>query len=206
MIQLYGVAGACSLSPHIVLHELDLPFELKLLKWGDKEAFEELGRINPMRQVPTLVTEEGYPLAEGQAILQYLVSKKPNTLFPQEPKAQFKALEWLSFIATALHKGFVPLFNQRVYTNDPSHFETIKTVAQKRLHRLLQITESKISEGSYVLGNDFTLVDPYLFVVLNWSEPLKVDLSPYPKLMAFKKRVAQRPSVVAAMRREGLIE
>lgn len=203
MITLYAIAGACSLAPHIVLEELGLPYTLRLFQWTDKEVREELKKLNPMGQVPTLVTEEGYPLAEGAAIMQYLISKKPNRLFPKEGAQHFKAFEWMNFISTALHKAFVPLFKPAVFSDDESHFEAIQRVARKKLETLLTITEGKMS-GPYAMGQDFTVVDAYLFAVLNWSKYFKQDLSPYKKLSAFLEYTAQRPSVASAMKGEGL--
>ena len=157
-----------------------------------------------MGQVPTLVTDEGWSLAEGQAIMQYLVSKKPNKLFPESGKERFKAFEWMSFIATALHKGgFSPLFNPKNLSDNESHFETIRRVTLEKLKTLLQVTEERFSNDEYALGKDFTVVDAYLFVVLNWSKAFKIDLSIYKKLSSFMERMRTRPSVMAAMKAEG---
>lgn len=202
MIKLYGIPGACSLAPHIILEELKLPYELKLFTWTDRETRSEMKKLNPMGQVPTLVTEEGYPLAEGAAIMQYLISKKPTRLFPESGKERFKAFEWMNFISTALHKAFIPLFNPKVFSDDETHFEAIKRVGAERLKKLLEVTQGRFSDGDYALGNDFTVIDAYLFTVLNWCRHFKISLAPYPKLNAFMKKVAPRPSVVAAMKQE----
>lgn len=204
MITLYAVPGACSLSPHIVLEELKIPYELKLFGWKDPMR-DELKKINPMGQVPTIVTDEGYPLAEGAVILQYLVSKKPNTLLPESGKERFKTLEWLNFVGTELHKSFIPLFNPKVFSDDEAHLDAIRKKAATRLQKYLGVTEKRFSDGDYCTGNHFTIADVYLFVVLNWLGHFKIDLIPYPKLKAFVDRVAERPSVIAAMKSENLL-
>lgn len=203
MIRLYGVAGACSLAPHIILEELELVYDLKLMQWTDKPLRAELKTHNPMGQVPTLLTEEGYPLAEGGAIMQYLISKKPNSLFPSGGAARFKAFEWMNFIATALHKAYIPLFKPAVFSDDETHFEAIKNVALKRLLNLLEITDGKLV-GPYCLGNDFNVADAYLFTVLGWSKHFDVDLKPYRKLATFMGTMRERPAVKRAMEQEGL--
>ena len=206
MIKLYIAPGACSLAPHIVLQELGLPHELRIVRWKDAQAREELKKINSMGQVPTLITEEGYMLAEGAAIMQYLVSRKPNNLFPESGRARFKAFEWMNFIATALHKGcFSPLFNPASFSDDESGFEAVKRVAMSRLKTTLAIVEDRFADGDFVLGKDFTIVDAYLFTVIRWSDTFKIDLSPHKKLHAFMQRMAKRPSVLAAMKAEGLL-
>ncbi len=207
MIKLYAAPGACSLAPHIVLQELGLPHELRIVKWKDTAAREELKKINPTGQVPTILTEEGYVLSEGVAIMQYLISCKPNNLFPESGKARFKAFEWMNFIATTLHKGcFSPLFNPGAFSDDETHFEAVKRVAMARLKTSLQIIEDRFpNEGDTVLGKEFTVVDAYLFTVIRWSDTFKIDLSPYKKLHGFMQRMAKRPSVIAAMKAEGLL-
>lgn len=203
-IKLFAAKGACSLAPHIVIHELGLPYELKLIQLGNPAGKEELKKYNPMGQVPTLVTDEGYPLAEGQAIMQYLISKKPNSLFPTSGKDRFKAFEWMSFIATGIHKsGFTPLFSPNKFTDDETQFDTVRRLTIENLKKTLQVAEERFSDGEYVLGENFTVVDPYLFIVLSWRKAFKIDLTPYKKLNAFMERITKRPSVIAAMKAEG---
>lgn len=205
MIKLYAAKGACSLAPHIVIHELGLPYELRMIQWKDAAAKEELKKVNPMGQVPTLITDEGYPLAEIQAITQYLILKKPNHLFPSSGRERFKAFEWMSFISTALHKGgFSPLFNPKNFSDNEAHFDTIRKVTMEKLKNTLQVAEDRFSDGDFSLGNDFTVVDAYLFVVLSWRKAFNIDISGYPKLAAFAEKMLKRPSVIAAMKVEGL--
>lgn len=204
MITLYAVSGACSLAPHIVLEEFKLPYQLKLFQWENVKALrEELKPFNPMGQVPTIITDEGYPLAEVAAILQYL-SHKSGKGFPTAGKERFKALEWLNFVATEVHKSFLPSFNPRVFSDNETHFETIKRVGIKRIERILKIAEVRFPETAYVLGNEFGVVDAYLFAVLNWCGHFAIDLSPYPKLSGFVERMRGRTAVVAAIQQEGL--
>ena len=204
MITLYAVPGACSLAPHIILKELNIPHELKLFGWQDTAMREELKKINPMGQVPTIVTDEGYPLAEAAVILQYLADKKPGSLLPQSGMERFKTLEWLNFVTTELHKAFIPLFNPKVFSDDESDHEAIRKKGETRLKKYLGVTEKKFPEGDYCTGDNLTIADFYLFVVLNWPGHFKIDLAPYPKLKAFADRMAKRPSVIAAMKTEKL--
>ncbi|MDP2600782.1 MAG: glutathione binding-like protein, partial [Deltaproteobacteria bacterium] len=201
---LYAVPGACSLAPHIVLEELKIPYELKLFGWKDTAMRDELKKINPMGQVPTIVTDEGYPLAEAAVILQYLAAKKPGAFLAQSGTERYKTLEWLNFVTTELHKAFIPLFNPKVFSDDESHLEAIRKKAEIRLKKYLGVAEKRFSNGECCTGEHFTIADIYLFVVLNWLGHFKVDLTPYPKLKAFYDRAVQRPAVVAAMKAEKL--
>ncbi len=203
MIQLYAMSGACSLAPHIVLNELQLPYELKLIKKEDEELKAELKKINPLGQVPTLKTEEGYLLLEGPAIQQYLVSRKPNTLFPESGKARFKGFEWMNFISTSLHKGFGPIFHPERFLSNKAEFHNLQEMARKNLKELFANTEQRM-EGDYCLGNEFSIADAYLFVILTWAKKMRVDFSENKKLSELFNRVQERPAVKAALKEEGL--
>lgn len=188
------------MASHIILEELGLPYELKIVELGkSSETMEELKKYNPMNQVPTIVTEEGYGLSEGQAILQYIISKKPNELFPKSGEPYFKALEWMSFLSSSLHPTYSILFSPKNYVSDEANYEDVRKKAMERLHQRLAVAEKKF-QGEFALGNTFTIVDAYLYVILSWSSIVKVDLSAYPKLTAFSSHVRSRPSVVAAYR------
>lgn len=194
------------MAPHIILKETKLPHELKILKrGGTPEDWAELGKLNAMNNVPTLVTDEGYCVSEVTAVLQYLNHKAGGKLFPTEGKDRFKAFEWLNFIASELHKGFSPLFGAEAYASDENCFGSIKAKAREMMAKKLVVTENRFEGPDYPVAGRFTIVDAYLFVVLGWSKYVKMDLAPYPKLNAFVTKTASRPSVVAAMTEEGLL-
>jgi glutathione S-transferase len=199
MIRLFVMPGACSLAAHILIRELGLAYELAILKRGaSPELWAELERLNEMGAVPVLITQEGYALTEGVAILHYLLDQKPSTFFPKAGEARYRAFEWLNFIASTLHKGFSPLF----YEKDAK----LRAAALESLHEVIAVAEKRFarSGGPYALGKDFSAVDAYLYVVLGWSRSQKVDLSPYPALSEFLLTMASRPAVQAARRAEGL--
>jgi len=207
MIKLYTVPGTCSLAPHIILKETALPHEIEVLKrGGSPEGWAELQKLNAMGLVPAIITEEGYPLFEATAILQYLNQQSGENLFPSSGKERFKAFEWLNFIATELHKGFGPLFKTSEVTSEENCFAGVKTKAHESLNRKLKVAETRFEGPEYTVGDHFSVVDAYLYVVLSWSKYAKVDLAPYGKLTSFVQKTAQRPSVIAASKAEGLIK
>src|SRR5207237_752386 len=112
VMKLYFKPGACSLSPHIVLREAGLPFELVKVdtKAGLTAGGEDFKRINPKGYVPTLQIDEGQVLTEGVAIVQYLADRKPEAqLAPRSGSLErYRLIEWLNYIATELHKGTPP--------------------------------------------------------------------------------------------------
>lgn len=201
-MKLFYSPGACSLSPHIVLKELGYTFSKEKVDLRSKktESGADFLAINDKGYIPALQLEDGEVLTEGSIIIQYLVDQKPDAKLA--PKAgtieRVRLNEWLTFIATELHKGFSPLFG-------PVNEEATQATITK-LYKRLDYVEGKLKDHAYISGDDFTIADAYLFTVLNWSKPLKLDLSKYPSITAFIERVAQRPSVQAAMKDEGLIK
>ena len=201
-MKLYYSAGACSLSPHIALEESGLKYEAisaptktKLLPDGS-----DYRKINPLGYVPYLVLDDGRGLAEGPAIVQYIADQAPaKKLAPAAGTwERYQLQSWLTFIGTELHKGFSPLFN-------PDMPEAAKTIAKQRLLSRLEWLDGQLAGKTYLMGEQFSVADGYLFTVTNWAKPLGLDLSGFKNLVAYRERVAARPAVQAAMKAEGLI-
>ena len=201
-MKLYYSPGACSLSPHIALHESGLAHEAiaaptKTHKLPDGSDYY---KVNPLGYVPYLVLDDGTALREGPAIVQYIADQVPEKkLAPSNgTMARYQLQSWLNFVGTELHKGFSPLFN-------PAMPDAAKTIAKERLAGRLKWLDGELAGKTYLMGEDFTVADGYLFVVTNWAKPMAIDLSPYPNLVAYRQRVAARPAVQAAMKHEGLM-
>lgn len=201
-MKLFYAPGACSLSPHIVLCELDLPFALEAvdLKTKKTESGADFTAINPKGYVPALQLDDGEVLTEGAAIVQYLADKHaPGTLAPLAGTVERARLNGhLNFISAELHKAFGPLFN-------PALAPEAREAAVANIGRKLDVVEKALADGRlYLTGPNFTVADAYLFVVLSWAPNLGVDLARWPRLGEFSKRVIARTAVQAAMAAEGL--
>ncbi len=201
-MKLFYSPGACSLSPHIVLHELGLPFTLEAVDLRTKKTASgaDFAIVNPKGYVPALQLESGEVLTEGSAIVQYLVDKHaPGTLAPPAGTLERAHLNGhLNFISAELHKAFSPLFN-------PALAPEAREAAIAALARKLDVVEAALADGRpYLTGSVFTVADAYLFVVLSWSSHLGVDLTPWSRLVDFSRRVLARSAVQAAMTAEGL--
>ncbi len=202
-MKLYYSPGACSLSPHIALHEAGLAFTpvLASTKSHKLQDGTDYYTINPLGYVPLLELDDGTRLREGPAILQYIADQVPlKMLAPQNGTLQrYRLQEWLTFIGTEIHKGFSPLFN-------PATPEEYKTMAREKLLQRLQWVDSQLADKQYVMGEQFTVADGYLFTVTNWAKPTNVDISAFTHLAAYRERVAARPAVQEAMKAEGLLK
>ena len=201
-MKLYYSPGACSLSPHIALHEAGLAFEAipaptKTHKLPDGTDYYT---INPLGYVPLLELDDGTRLTEGPAIVQYIADQVPaKKLAPAYGTiGRYQLMGWLTFIGTELHKGFSPLFN-------PATPEDYKTIAKDRLMSRLRWVNEQLEGKTYLMGDDFTVADGYLFTVTNWPPRVGVDIAGLTHLNAWRARVAARPAVQAAMKAEGLI-
>jgi glutathione S-transferase len=201
-MKLYYSPGACSLSPHIVLREAGLDFDLALVSTKTKKLADgsDYLAINPKGQVPLLELDNGERLSEGPAIVQYVADLVPTSgLAPAAGTlARYRVVEWLNFITSELHKGFSPLFSP----DTPADY---KPIASARLLARLGYVNEQLEGKSYLTGDTFTVADAYLFVVSGWGQYVGVDISGLSHLQAFRARVAARPAVQAALRAEGLI-
>ncbi|MBV7542579.1 glutathione transferase GstA [Acidovorax sp. sic0104] len=202
-MKLYYSPGACSLSPHIALHEAGLAFTpvLASTKSHKLQDGTDYYSINPLGYVPMLELDDGTRLREGPAIVQYIADQVPlKMLAPTNGSLQrYRLQEWLTFIGTEIHKGFSPLFN-------PATPEEYKTMAREKLLQRLQWVDSQLADKQYLMGDQFTVADGYLFTVTNWAKPTNVDISGLANLAAYRERVGARPAVQEAMKAEGLLK
>ena len=201
-MKLYYSPGACSLSPHIVAHELGLAIEVE--KVDNKAKRTASGRdfwqINPKGYVPALELDDGEVLTEGPAIVQYLADRSPQAgLAPANGTlARARLQEMLGYINSEIHKSYSPLFK-------PDTPEQTRSERLAYLQRRYEFIERVLAKQDWLVGDRFTVADAYLFTVTRWADGVKLDLSAFPALQAFQKRVAARPGVQAALAAEGLV-
>jgi len=200
-LKLYLKPGACSLSPHIVLEESGLTYETEVVDLKTKVTASDADywAINPKGYVPALLLDSGELLTEGPAIVQYLADQVPaKKLAPANGSIERYRLQgWLTFIGTELHKSFSAFFN-------PTAGEDWKGAAMANLERRLAYTDQHLTDKPYLMGEDFSVADAYLFTVLRWTAAIKLDLGRWPNIAAYQARVAARPAVQAALKAEGL--
>lgn len=200
-MKLYYTPGACSLAPHIVLNELGLAFErervdLRSGKLDDGSSFRD---INPKGYVPVLRLDDGSLLTEGPAVVQYLADLKPASgLAPAAGTLpRYHLQEWLNFIATELHKQYTAFFH-------PKSTDGWKQVAMEMIRLRLGLLQDTLQRQDYLMGQSFTVADAYLFTVLSWSSHIGLDLSAWPAVQKYLRRIAERPSVKQAIQAEGI--
>lgn len=199
-MKLYMHPAACSLSPHIVSRELGLDIELVEVdrKTHRTSSGEDYLAINGNGYVPALMLDDGKVLTEGPAIVQFLAECSPEggRVLPKAGTyARSQVQSYLNFITSELHKPMAMLFNPAYEGAHASLHELVS----KRLDWL-----NGQFAGPYLTGDDFTIADAYLFVCLNWSPWIKIDLTRRPALQEFMARVGARPNVRRALQAEDL--
>lgn len=202
-MELFYSPGACSLSPHIAMLEAGLPVILKKVDLANKEI-EGGGNfldVNAKGSVPALRLADGQVLTEGPAIVQYIADQKPEAgLAPKaDTMERYRLQETLNFITSELHKPIGSMFNK-------AQSADWRAAVEKKLAGTLAFVSKQLEGKDYLNGRTFSVADGYLFTVLNWTNFIGFDLSPYPTLQAFQTRIAARPKVQAALRAEGLLK
>ncbi|HVZ04832.1 glutathione binding-like protein [Hyphomicrobium sp.] len=193
---LYYSPGACSLADHIALHEAGAKFDL--VKVNLKSHTLEDGRsfleISPKGYVPALQFDDGEVLTENIAILTMIADRHPALMAPGH-LGRYRLLEILAYISTEIHKSFQPLFA-------PTATEQDKNRAKETISKRLDFISSQLT-GPYIFGEEMTVADAYLFVMLLWSDKNGIALPV--NLKAFSEHVRARPTVQVALKHEGLI-
>ncbi len=199
-MKLFYSPGACALASQIILREVGVKFELsrvdikaKTYSGGDYRA------LNPKGYIPALQTDDGELLTEGAVILQWIADQSPEkNLIPKwGTKERYRAMEWLNFISTELHKGLGALFGAGL--NDEA-----KTAIVARVHARLAYVNEHLKKNAYILGAQFSVADAYLFNIVRWAAPLKVDISQHTAILGLMEKVGQRASAREAIDAEGL--
>jgi glutathione S-transferase len=201
-MKLYYSPGACSLSPHIVLNEAGYEFttERVELKSHLTASGADLASIHAKNYVPILELDDGSRLTEGPVIVQYLADHKPGAglIAKHGTTERYRTQEWLNFITSELHKSFRPLFRRDTAAKD------WQVDAESSLAKRFDWVSGELAGRAHAMGERFSVVDAYLFTVLNWTGHVGIDLGRWHVLSAYVERIAQRPKVQQTFREEEL--
>jgi glutathione S-transferase len=202
-MKLYYFTSACSQASNIALREAGLKFELVKVDHHTHKAADglELAAVNPKDYVPALTLDSGETLAENVVVLQYIADQNPaSKLAPAYGTMErYRLMEWLSFINSEIHKTFSPLFRKDA-PDDTKQF------ALASLGKRLDYVQRALGSKTFLMGEQFTVADCYLFTVLSWAPYVKLDLGKWPELKRYVDRIHARPHVQEALRAEGLLK
>src|SRR6476469_9390723 len=196
MLTLEYSPGACSQAAHILLHEIGLEHDAKRvdLKAKTLEDGSDYLKVNPKGAVPALQLESGEVLTENAVVLQYIGDRTswPEVLPPLGNFRRYRVLELVNFITTELHKRFGYLFSADAT-------DEFKQFVKADLSKKLSWIDEKLGDGPFVMGDELTLPDAYLFVISRWTDKM-IGIDQWPNLRAFYERMQQRDSVRHVLR------
>lgn len=202
MYQLYYHPGACSMAVHVVLNELNLPFERKLinLEAGDGQTPEFL-KLNPRGQVPVLVAD-GQVIREGGAIIVHMLDEFKSILLPRSGKARATALEWLMFANATMHPAYSRTSFILKNTTDAAAREQLFKVSLEKINALWAEVNTQLEKNRYICGKDVSAADIALTVIANWGSyyPQQPTIGSNVKRML--REIIARPSYTKALKLE----
>jgi glutathione S-transferase len=189
---------ACSLASRIALYEAQADARFIEVDPKTKRTLDGANYLEtyPLGLVPLLRLDDGSLLSENAAILQHIAARYPQAqLAPADDLERARLQQWLCFIGTELHKAlFIPLF-------DPKAPEGTRTHTLEKYESRLKYLDDHLRGREFLLDR-FSVADAYLFTVLNWTVPTRVDLARWPAIKAYHERLRARPSVARAFREE----
>ena len=200
-MKLYFSPGSCALASQIALRETGQEFELVKVDFATKTTVEgDYFQVSAKGMIPALKLDDGDVITEGAVLLQWIADQHPEFgLLPAfGTRERYRAMQWLNYVATDLHKGMAVMFSPFVDAESKTRF------AEGNLASRFAYIDQHLSSNDYVLGEAFSVVDAYLYNVLRWPVRVNIDLSPYAAIQKFMARMIQRPAVRAALKAEGL--
>ena len=197
MLKLFYAVGTCALASHIALEEAGAEYETVRLDFaaGDQRKPEYL-KVNPKGRVPALITDRGI-LTETPAILAYIAQMFPKAeLAPlADPFAFARVQAFNSYLCSTAHVNHAHLRRGSRWADEPASLEDMKRKVPKNVSESFALMESEMVEGPWVMGNAYTICDPYLYTVAGWLPGDSVDIARFPKIHDHHKRMAERPAV-----------
>ena len=192
-MQLIYANGACSLSVHILLEELGLPYEGIKVSLKDKTVLDS---YNPKSYVPVLVLDTHEVMTEATSILQYISLENGSAFLPQGIMERARCIEWLTYISTELHKGMGVLFHKELAKPELIKF------THDRLNKRLAIMEDQLSLGNYLMGDKYTIADMYALAILRIGEHVGVKYDSFPSIVKYKKNLEARTIIKQVLENE----
>ncbi len=204
MFTLYYTPGTCALASHIVLEEAGAPYELKRVDFAKNEQREaRYLALNPKGRVPAMETPKGV-LTETPAILVFIAQSFPKAnLVPlDDPFALAEVQSFNSFLCSTLHVAHAHRMRGYRWADDPEAIRAMQKKVPESVGGCWDLVERHMFKGPWVMGDHYTIADPYLFTLAQWMEGDGVDPARFPKVQEHRSRMAQRATVKKALAAE----
>ena len=197
MFKLYYAPGTCALASHIALQEAGAAYTTERLDFkSNQQNSPEYLAINPKGRVPALVTDRG-TLTETPAMLAFIAQSFPQAkLAPLgDPHAFAQVQAFNSYLCSTVHVAHAHKGRGYRWATDEASFADMKRKVPQSVGATFGLIERDMLKGPWVMGDSYTICDPYLFTLAQWLEGDSVDLSTLPKVMEHRNRMSERPAV-----------
>ena len=201
MLKLLSAPGTCALASHIALADAGVEYELVLLDFAnDEQRKREYLAINPKGRVPALITDQGV-LTETPAILAYIAQTLPNArLAPLNDAFAFARVQaFNSYLCSTVHVAHAHRRRGTRWADDPAAIKAMRDKVPETVGACFELIEREMFAGPWVMGEAYTICDPYLFTLTQWLEGDEVDVTRFPKVNDHFNRMSARPSVIKAL-------
>lgn len=204
MFTLYYAPNTCALATHIALLDAGAEYELKRIDFSkSQQQSPEYLAINPKARVPAMVTPRGI-LTETPALLAFVAQSFPEAkLAPLDDPFAFAQLqEFNSYLCSTVHVAHAHRVRGYRWADDPAAIEAMKKKVPQSVGACFELIEREMLKGPWVMGDAYTIADPYLFTIAQWLEADGVDTSRLPRVMDHRSRMMERPNVKRALEEE----
>lgn len=202
MLKFYYAPGTCALAVHIALAETGADFEAIALDFSAKQQqTPDFLKINNKGRVPVLVTEQGV-LTETPALLAFIAQIYPDAeLAPLNYPFEFARIQaFNNYLASTVHVAHAHKLRGNRWADKPASLEDMFQKVPENMSHLMQTIEDTMFAGPWVMGDDYTICDPYLYTIARWLEADRVDVTKFPKISAHMNRVEERPAVQSILK------
>ncbi|HZP74951.1 MAG TPA: glutathione S-transferase family protein [Pseudolabrys sp.] len=197
MLKLYYAIGSCALASHLTLEETGAKYEAVRLNLGAGDQNKpDYRSINPKGRVPSLVTDRGI-ITETPAILVYLAQTFPAAkLAPlDDPFALARLQSFNSYLCSTVHVAHAHGARGSRWTDDKAAIESMKQKVPQTMTDAFELIEREMFAGPWVMGEAYTICDPYLYTIAGWLKRDSVDIERFPKVADHHRRMQARPAV-----------
>lgn len=201
MLKLFYTPGTCSLASHIALEEAGVDYTAVPVDFAKAEQTKpDYLAVNPKGRVPALVTDRG-TITETPAILTYIAQSVPQSkLAPLDDAFEFARIQsFLSYLCSTVHVAHAHGRRGARWADDPAAHEAMKAKVASNMADCFELIEAKMFAGPFVMGDTYSIADPYLFTIADWLEPDGVDPARFPKILDHRNRMTQRPAVARVL-------
>lgn len=202
----YYAPQTVSVASHITLNEVGANYETRVLNFGATEQqSDDYLQVNPKGRVPALVTDQGI-LTETPAILAFLGQSFPeaNLILQNDPFAFAKIQEFNAYLCATVHVAHAHRMRGSRWVDDEAAMQSMQAKVPQTMSECFRLIESEMFNGPWVMGDHYTICDPYLFTISNWLEGDSVDINDFPTIADFNNRMRQREAVKPVLELHGL--